>query len=176
MKIFDVKVNIAGIKNSYMILPQKLTKLFVQEGRDAVLLFLPFRYSALIKSLGISKEDFDTYFEKSGMSCTLITMGQFETLVQDIRKKYPQAKDRANMLRYFGAHASQSSTGKFAVPFTERSKFVNGTYKIIALYDETTGRVCSEVIEEENIKKLSKIRKKSTLQLNAPTKSKGRTK
>lgn len=175
MKIFDVEVHIAGIKNSYIKLPQKLTKLFVHEGRDAILLFLPFRYSALIKNLGITKEDFDKYFEKSGMACTLITMSQFETLVQDIRKRYPQAVDRANMLRYFGAHASQSSTGKFAVPFTERSKFVSGTFKIIAIYDEESGRVCSEVMEEENIKKIAKIRKKNTLQLDAPTKSKGRT-
>lgn len=175
MKIFDVEVHIAGIKNSYIKLPQKLTKLFVQDGRDAILLFLPFRHSAVLKSLGITKEDFDKYFEKSGMSCTLITMKQFETLVQDIRKKYPQAVDRANMLRYFGAHASQSSTGKFAVPFTERSKFVGGTFKIIAIYDEETGRVCSEVIEETNIKKIAKYRKKGTLQLNAPTQSKGRT-
>lgn len=178
MRVADVKVVIdTNNKNgSYMMLPSKLTAYFAKDKQDAILLFLPFRHSAVLKSLGITKDDFDKHFQKSGMSCTLMNMQQFSKLVEDIKTLYQKAKDREVMLRYVCGNASRSSTGKFAIPFTLRNNFVGGDFKIIAVFDEESGRVRAEIIEGEVIQQVKKIAPKLHARLPAPKQSKGRTK
>lgn len=172
MQVFDIKVHLSNKKNSsYLELPKDVVDKFTNNGKEeAFLVCLPFRHSSVLKSFGVTKEEFGQNFEKSGLACSLLTLSQYYQLLYitvpricsgDVLKK-------EEYMRYFGSRTSPSKNNRFMISDYQKCNFVGGNFKLIVNPDSK--RSLAEIMEDNNIKKLAHLLQIKKLKANTTKK------
>lgn len=176
MEVNKIKVNISKTNpnGSSITIPKEVIDKFSEGSEKLHLLFLPFRFSKIMKSVGLSKKMFDANFEKSGYACSILTDQDYIKMLEhdlvilcgDDKKRYRYLKE------YLCENTSSSDIGKFKIPFSIKHDFVGGEFFIITNDIKINGgkKLVAEIWEATNVIKLNEIIKAKKAKRKTTTK------